>query len=302
MEQSQNITHIIKNIEQALLVRYNDQYLCQQYAWWMLQAITKKTHTQLLAHQTVQLTAQQKAQLYDWIDRLVIDHKPLAYILGKTPFSNLEILIEPPILIPRPETEEWVIAFIEQLQKKISEQTITILDLCSGSGCIGLAFAKAFPRARIYAVDISPIAIELGKKNASHNGVTNITFIQSDLFTAIPEGLKFDIIVSNPPYIAQSEYEQLDPAVSKWEDKNALVAPDNGLELIEKIIIQAQHYIKSSTTTIQQLGIEIGYQQGPQVFQFMKSHGYTNVQVNKDLQGNDRFVTGRINRVAQTGS
>jgi release factor glutamine methyltransferase len=222
---------------------------------------------------------------------------PIAYLIGNVPFNDLDILVEPPTLIPRPETEEWVIDLIAKL-KTLKSHTLTILDMCSGSGCIALALAKAFPQSTVYALDLSDKAIALGKKNAAHNGIKNVTFMQSDLFNELNTQHLFDIIVSNPPYISFDEFQELDASVSTWEDKQALVAADNGTAIINDIIEDAADYLKTDSeiahTKIPQLIIEIGYRQADIVQNLMNSAGWIAVKILKDLEGKDRVVTGRI--------
>jgi release factor glutamine methyltransferase len=134
----------------------------------------------------------------------------------------------------------------------------------------------------------------------------NITLLKSDLFMSIPQGTRFDIIVSNPPYIAPSEFDDLDMTVTQWEDHNALIAADDGLAIIKQIIVQAPRFIQTNTEmkqkNIPQLVIEIGYAQGTAVKELMNIAHYNDVLVHKDLEGKDRFVTGRIDNVANSRS
>ena len=156
----------------------------------------------------------------------------------------------------------------------------------------------------MYASDISEQAIALSVKNAQHNGISNTHFIQSDLFADIPNDVQFDLIVSNPPYITPDEYSQLDESVTKWEDKRALMADDQGLALIKKIINHTPKHIKANDEMEQhsraQLIIEIGYAQGDAVQHLMTEAGYTHVLAHQDLEKKDRIVSGRIDNVATT--
>lgn len=295
------VVDIIKLLQEQLATRYPDTTLQQQTAWWMLEAVTKKNKAYLLAHETIELTVQQQNALNNWIHQQVHQHMPLQYLLGAVPFGDLEVLVEPPILIPRPETEEWCMDLIEQLQK-LEDQSISILDLCSGSGCIGLALAHALPHAQVYAVDIAPEAIQLGVMNAQHNDVENITFIESDLFTNIPENTHFDLIVSNPPYIPSQEWQELDLSVTKWEDPVALIADDQGLEVIRRIINQAPSYIKQNTAFAQhdipQFVMEIDPPQAETVCTLLQDAGFNTVTTKKDLERKERIVMGSMSHVA----
>ncbi|BDC35274.1 release factor glutamine methyltransferase [Candidatus Dependentiae bacterium Noda2021] len=292
------ITQIINYIENALMPRYQHLHTCNQYAWWMLEEITKKTKTQLLILHQLGLTVAQRSQLDDWIYKQVVLHIPLAYLIGSVPFNNVIIDVKSPVLIPRPETEEWVSNLIDALQK-IPQKRLSILDLCSGTGCIGLSIAKAFAKSHVVAIDISDEALALGKHNAHKNNIPNITFIRSDLYTDLPPAFTFDLIVSNPPYIAESEWEDLDDSVRKWEDSRALVAPNEGLELIEKIVQNASTYLHPNpdlcAQKINNLYIEIGYRQGAAVKHIFEKYHARNAAVIKDLEGKDRVVTGSFN-------
>lgn len=294
MENKKRIMSLVGDIIAQLYPVYHEEKLCEQYAWWMLEAITRSDKATLIAIDEVQLSESEQATLKSWLDRMVNEHMPLQYLLGTAPFLDLEILVEPPVLIPRPETEEWTANLIEKL-KKLHNKKITVLDICSGTGCIALAIAKALPETQVYATDISEKAIELAKRNAKHNKISNVTFIQSDLYNELETDKLFDLIVSNPPYISFDEFEDLDDSVTTWEDKQALVAADDGTAIIEDIIEDAPDYLKINEDMhkekIPQLWIEIGYKQGPTVLDLCRSFGFPHAQVHKDLEGKDRYVT-----------
>lgn len=295
--EEKKVPSLIREIENSLRPTIKGDTLREQYAWWTLESITGKKKITLIMAKTITLTDKQEAQLENWLDKIINEHMPIAYLIGNVPFNDLDILVEPPTLIPRPETEEWVVNLIAQL-KTLKSGALTILDICSGSGCIALALAKAFPQSMVYALDISDKAIALGKKNAQHNKIKNVIFMQSDLFNELNTENLFDIIVSNPPYISFDEFQQLDASVSTWEDKQALVAADNGTAIINDIIEDAADYLKTNSeitgTKIPQLTIEIGYKQAKIVKDLMSSAGWIDVKIRKDLEGKDRIVTGRI--------
>jgi len=291
------VIDLIHNSEHQLRLVYDDAIVCHQYSWWLLEKLTGKPKAQLIAQETVALSTSDHNKLQEWLHKLVDEHMPIQYILGSVPFNDIDVIVKPPTLIPRPETEEWTCNLIEQLQK-IPAQALAILDLCTGSGCIAVALAKAFPLATITAVDIAQSALLLTQENAKYNNVTNVTCIISDLFNALPEGSSFDLIVSNPPYIAQNEWNTLDVSVTHWEDKKALVANDEGLGIIERIIATAPRFLKPNPDlqahNIPQLTIEIGYKQGPAVKARMDAAGYEGTQIIKDLEGKDRIVIGSM--------
>ncbi len=224
------------------------------------------------------------------------NHKPLQYIMGSVPFLSATIKVRPPILIPRPETEAWVADLIAHLEK-LPNKELTLLDMCTGSGCISIALAQALQEATIYAVDISPEALALTQENAYLNDCTNIKTVQSDLFTALPSSVRFDAIISNPPYVTPQEWETLEPHITQWEDPGALRAGDEGLALIKRLITETPHRLKENSEMqslhIPQLYIEIGEKQGQAVADLMKKARFT-ATVQKDDAGKDRLVCGEL--------
>lgn len=297
------IVDLVKDIETVLQQRYTNSILTHQYAWWMLEKLTNKTKANLILDQTITLSPEQKKTIKTWITEQVEQKKPLQYILGSVPFGPVTIQVEPPILIPRPETEEWTFQLITKLLL-LKNQQLTILDLCTGTGCIALACAYALPSASIWATDISKKAIQLARKNAQHNNLTNIQFIESDLFSALSSYIgTFDLILCNPPYITPEDYRDLDDSVKEWEDRQALVAEDYGLELIKKIITAALPYFKQnrelSQHAINQLYIEVGHKQIVPVVEYMNINSYNSIQVYTDMYGNNRVVSGSIQHVVQ---
>lgn len=289
------IRQLVQTISQELSRKYQNEQLCTQYAWWVLEAITQKNKTVLLTQDLVTLTHEQHETLTDWIKKQVEDNIPLQYLIGSVPFASCNILVEPPTLIPRQETEEWCILLIDKL-KQISDQPLRILDLCTGSGCIALSIAKELPEADLYASDISDTALTLAQKNATHNNIDSIRFLSSDLLQDIPENMRFDMIISNPPYISSKEWQQVDASVKEWEDPIALLASEEGLGVVKQVIAQAKTYLQPHPELqrrgIPQLIIEIGYQQGAAVKELFEKEGFCNVTIEKDMQSNDRIVVG----------
>jgi|SRR3989339_607426 len=260
--------------------------LSPQEAWWLLEFVTNKSRAQL---QTTyeKLTAAQQENLDAYIEQIAVHHKPLAYILGWVPFLDLKLFVTPPTLIPRPETEAWVYDLITMI-KSSQQDDLIILDIGTGSGCIALSLAQAFPAAQVYAVDIAQSALDLAQRNAVLNKIVNITFIQSDLFANLPADLKFDLIVSNPPYIDPAA--QLDQSVLNWEDHGALFAHNQGMQIIEQIAAQAHTYLKKNNELAYQLVMEIDVSQGDIVKNLLKNCGFKNVEIRKDQFDRDRTV------------
>jgi len=298
-----HIANQLHLLTKQLEAKFDDTTICTQYAWWLLQAVTKKSEIELLVDTSVQLSQVQQDQLYDWVQSIVVDDKPLQYILGSVPFGVVDILVKPPVLIPRPETEEWCMWLVHKLNF-LHNKNLTIIEPCTGSGCIAVALGHALPWATLYATDISTDALALGRENAMRNNVDNIIFLESDLFANVPVECRADLIAVNPPYISQADFEHLDASVARWEDRRALVAEDNGLAVIKRIVKQAPLYLKPNQEmalhAIPQLMIEIGYDQAAVVVALMQQAHYTAIQVHKDLAGKDRVVSGRIIHVEST--
>jgi len=294
--EKKDVILLSKEIEKQLHARYQDPTLCNQYAWWMIEAVTGKDKAKLIAQKEINFTSKQIVTLENWVQKQVEEKIPLQYLLGSAPFNDLEILVEAPTLIPRPETEEMCYNLIAML-KKLENKKLTILDIGTGSGCIALALAKALPESTVYATDISDEALALAEKNATHNNIKNVTFLKSDIYAGVPN-ISFDLIVSNPPYIAEQEWKTLDESVTKWEDRRALVADNQGLAIIERIILQAPEYLKENKETLEkkipQLVIEIGYTQGAATAKLFENAGFVDIHVQKDLEGKDRFVMARL--------
>lgn len=285
-------------IDQATLELTDVASQPAQEAWWILQAITEKNMLQLLLDQKFALTDEQQEAFDAAIFNRSEREMPIQYILGRVPFCSMPIGVEPPILIPRPETEEWT-QWVITILNLLSNKTIEILDLCSGSGCIALALAKHLPQAHVVGADISKEAILLSEKNKILNAVSNITFIQSDLFNAFEQEKKqFDMIVSNPPYLSLNEWKDLDCSVLEWEDPKALAAGESGLELYEKIIIQAAGYLKPLNQEffkhqIPRLVFEFGINQASALATLLHNQGFKNIRVYKDIAGKDRWITAQ---------
>ena len=204
--------------------------------------------------------------------------EPLQYILGETEFYGYRIFINKNVLIPRPETELLVEKVINENNK-----TKSVLEIGTGSGAIAIALAKNLNLDRIDAIDISKEALKLARKNAKENSV-EINFYQSDIFENI-EG-KFDIIVSNPPYISGKEYEKLPAEIKNYEPINALLASENGLIFYKKILEKAKEYLTKNG----KIYFEIGYDQAEKIKEIAKLNCFGKVSVFKDLNGFDRIM------------
>lgn len=292
------VKDILTHITQKILPIYNSKNQALINAWWILEFVSKKKQIELITKDEISLTEQEKETL----DNILLEHTlkkvPLQYIFGSIKFIDLTIKVRFPILIPRPETEYWCSELITKL-KKIENQQFKILDLCTGTGCIGLSFAKSFKESHVYATDISNQACQLAQENAKLNEIQNVTIIQSDLFNDLPKNLKFDLILSNPPYISYKQWQKLDPMVKKWEAYQALVAKEHGLGLIKKIINEAHKWINYrpdfDVKSVAQLAIEIDYRQSKIVQNLLEeNNNYKKIKIYKDLSNLDRIVTAGV--------
>jgi len=233
------------------------------------------------------LDKQQIAGYRDFIARR-LRWEPVAYMTGRKAFWTFSLEVSRDVLIPRPDTEIIVEETLD-ICRKINASKIKILDIGTGSGAIALALAKEVPNGKITATDISASALALARKNAHSLDLDNkIDFQQGDLFGAV-EGV-FDIIVSNPPYIAQEEYKELPSSVRDYEPRIALLAGKNGLEIYEKLINQAPDYLKKKGWLL----LEIGAKQEQSVRGLMDESGfYDSIAMRRDYAGFPRVVRAR---------
>lgn len=206
---------------------------------------------------------------------------PLQYALGVWNFYGLDFNTDERALIPRPETE----LLVEKILKaKINKDKI--LDIGTGTGAIAISLGHNFKNSQITAVDISKDAISLAMENAKKLGVDNVEFIVSDLFSSVNK--RYNIIVSNPPYINKKDYKNLDKTLF-YEPKRALVGGDDGLFFYKKIIKEATKYLENQGY----LFLEIGYDQKEDIEKLLKEHSFTNIETFKDYNGFDRIVLGQ---------
>ena len=217
---------------------------------------------------------------------------PLAQILGRQSFYGLDFFVNEDVLIPRADTECLVDLVLEdyaELAKteKGNSLPLRILDLCTGSGCIGISVAKHLPYQELLLVDLSEKALAVAKKNAEKHLGGNVRFLQSDLLTAVHEK-RFSLLLSNPPYIVSKVIPGLEREVSEYEPKMALDGGEDGLLFYRRIAREAKKVLLPGA----RLYLEIGYDQGESVKDIFQKEGYEEVEVFPDLSGNPRVVRG----------
>jgi release factor glutamine methyltransferase len=219
-------------------------------------------------------------------------HKPIQYITGRTYFHGLELLITPDVLIPRPETEELVDIIIRENTRR-KDKEFSILDIGTGSGCIAVSLKKKFPHAAVSALDNSLDALQLARKNADRNGC-DIRFIPYDILQNKEQSdiLELDIIISNPPYIRESEKIEMDKNVLDYEPSDALFVPDNDPLVYYKAISDyASVHLKPTGL----LYLEINERFGPEIRSLLITKEFNRVEVIKDMNGKDRFIRAEAN-------
>jgi release factor glutamine methyltransferase len=207
--------------------------------------------------------------------------EPAAYITGLVGFMDFEFKANKNVLIPRPETEILVETALKLAKK---ENKNSVLDLCTGSGCIAVSLAKLGKFKNIAASDISDSALEIAKENAQINNVLDISFIKSDIFGRISDK-KFDIIISNPPYVSHEEYDALEPEL-KYEPEIALKAEDGGLFFYKKIADKAGKYLNNDGFVL----IELNAYKSDEIKQIFSTCGYENIEIIKDYAGLPRIL------------
>ena len=233
--------------------------------------------------------------------------EPLQYILGYVDFLGIKIKVGKGVLIPRPETE----LLAEEAVKVIRSQKLnppfspfakggngrgTILDLCTGSGCLALTLAKEFPHAQFYGTDISEVAIHYAKENAEINGIKNVTFLKGSLFEPLGELFTihsslftFDLIISNPPYIRRDDIRNLQQEIKDWEPVEALDGGEDGINYYRAIIPESRKYLKESGY----LMLELGISQADAVRTIAEQANFTDISFKKDYAGIERIFIAR---------
>ena len=250
-------------------------------AWLLLTFVCKIDHTFYYVHMDEEMSVEQLAE-YENILNKRAEHVPLQYITGEQEFMGIPFKVNEAVLIPRQDTETLV-----EEALKIVRPGMTVLDMCTGSGCILISIVKNVVDVEGFGYDISKQAINVAKENAKLNNVS-VTFERSDLFENVNE--TFDVIVSNPPYIPTDVIGGLMPEVAVYEPIQALDGKEDGLYFYQKIVATASNYLNPEGKLL----FEIGHDQGEAVSSMMKEAGYKDVRVVKDLAGNDRVVIGGL--------
>jgi release factor glutamine methyltransferase len=240
----------------------------------------------LYAHPERELTAEEQDR-YDEVIQERARGVPTQYITGHQEFWGLDLLVSPAVLIPRPETEHLVEAVLELVKQTEPQEKLRMLDVGTGSGCIALALASELPQADIHACDLSDAALEMARANAARLGLEQrIAFRKSDLLASY-SGKTFDFVVSNPPYVGESEADKVQRQVREFEPKAAVFSGQEGMDIYRRLIPQAKEVLKSRGW----FAAEIGFSAEQKVRELLG--GWDEVQVTPDLQGIPRVIAAR---------
>ena len=270
----------------ATLIRSSQIDAPKMKARLLMQYVLQKPRQYLIVYDNKMITKEQEIRYFKNVERLR-KGVPLQHITHSQEFMKMNFFINADVLIPRADTECLVEEVIKVAEKTNARE---ILDLCTGSGAIAVSLAKYIPESVITAVDISEKALEVAKRNAKENGVeSQITFIKSDLYENLPRK-KYDIIVSNPPYIKRDIIKTLNKDVQR-EPKIALDGGYDGLDFYRKIIPKAYEHLKNKGY----ICLEIGYDQKDEVMEIIKNEDkYSDEYCVKDLMDRDRVICTRI--------
>ncbi len=249
----------------------------------LLGYVTGRARTYILAFAETTLTSTEQEQLETLLVRRERG-EPIAHLTGQREFWSLPLFVSPVTLIPRPDTE----CLVEQALARLPAEPCRILDLGTGTGAIALALATERPDCQVTAVDFLPDAVALATRNAQHLDIRNVTILRSDWFSALA-GQRFTVIVSNPPYIDETD-PHLDQGDVRFEPKSALVAGENGLADLAHIITTARDYLLPGGYVL----LEHGWQQAAAVRELFTAMGYQQVETCQDYGGNERLTLGQL--------
>ncbi len=277
-----SIRNALNHAAITLATRHKDAMLESEV---LLAYALEKSRTWLHTWPERELTKAQLARFNALVERR-LQGEPSAYITGEREFWSLSLEVTPDTLIPRPDTELLVELALEHIPM---DEVFNIADLGTGTGAIALAIATERPRSHIFAVDYSADALAVAERNRTRHGLDNVTLRRGDWLTPLNE-LTFQVIVSNPPYIREDD-SHLNQGDLPFEPRRALVAADNGLEDIRKIVADSRAQLAPNGSLL----IEHGFDQAAAVTQLFKEHDYTNVTAHRDLSGQPRVVSGQYN-------
>jgi release factor glutamine methyltransferase len=239
----------------------------------------------LFSHPELELTLAEQSQ-YDALISRRAAGEPLQYLTGHQEFWRADFLVSPAVLIPRPETEHLIEAVLDLVHRFASKTRLKLIDVGTGSGAIAITLARELPQADVYAVDLSPAALEVARTNAQRLGA-NVHFTQSDVLEGVPCDASFDFVVSNPPYVGLDEADKVQEVVKHYEPHMAVFAGEHGFDIIRRLIPQAHRALRPEGWLL----MEIGYSQSQAVMALLS--GWQNVHSIPDLAGIPRVIAAR---------
>jgi release factor glutamine methyltransferase len=256
----------------------------------LLTHVIGQDRTFVISHAEHLISTEQLQGFYQYVERRA-KGEPLQYITGHQDFFGLDFEVTKDVLIPRPETELLIEAALELIGG--ADAAPFICDVGTGSGCIAITLLHELPLSRAVAIDVSPAAIRVAERNATRHAVEErIAFVTSDCFAAIESGPKFDLVVSNPPYVASQALEGLQREVRDYEPRLALMAGDDGLSMIRRLLSESGCFLKAGGYLL----IEIGFDQGAAVEQMLDRNVWHLRDIHQDLQRIPRTVA--LQRIA----
>ena len=283
---SGNFRQVRDNIYRALLASYPEEEanaLCRIF----LSHRSGKEYYLLVAEDLLFSSIQ-----IEWLQHAVnqaLNGKPWQYILGSMTFAGLRLKVNPSVLIPRPETEELLDIAQETMRKCFpDEKKVTILDAGTGSGCIALAMKRHFPNATVYALDLSAAALDIARENAASN-MLEVGFVEADLLIPPPDAIprRLHLLISNPPYVRESERTAMQPNVLDWEPHSALFVPDKDpLMFYRSLALWGKHLLRPGGI----LMAEINEALGKDLVGMLNNAQYSDICITQDFRGKDRFL------------
>ncbi|ESU29195.1 hemK protein [Flavobacterium limnosediminis JC2902] len=276
-----------RNIFTQELASLYDEYETESFFYIILEDFHHMKRVDLALNPTFELSSELLQQWENVVAQLK-EHRPIQYILGETEFHGLPFYVNENTLIPRPETEELVDWIIKESKVESRKSKVKILDIGTGTGCIAISIAKNLPEAEVFAMDVSESALAVAKKNAARNNV-EVTFLHQSVLETEDLHQTFDIIVSNPPYVRNLEKKEIRKNVLDFEPHLALFVEDNdALVFYRKITELATQNLSENG----QLYFEINQYLGKEMIELLEKNGFKNVELRKDVYGNDRMILG----------
>lgn len=278
-------SNLLEEIPRYFAIRLEELYPpreAENMAYWAIEHYHGYTRPQFMIHSKDRLSESEMLKYIHCVDELRTG-RPIQYVLGESHFRNLKLYVAEGVLIPRPETEELIEWIVSDYR---DQRELRVLDIGSGSGCIPLALKDELNTSEVYSIDISERALSIAEKNAL-NLRLNVSFVRCDVLNDELPVSELDIVVSNPPYVTQSERSEMHKNVLEFEPDLALFVEDEEPLLFYQVIAaKAKEALKVGGA----LYFEINRAHGPSLTEMLAGMGYTNLELRKDLIGNDRMV------------